>query len=274
MTREEFLAQRELPVALTFKLAARQVLQNLPHLLRFGIPLYLVLLAGYLAGVTQFTEDGALEQHVPTLIWTLAYWLTMVLVAVNCHQLFIAGPEHAKNLSTFRLSRREWRFLWYGILLMLVIFAALIPIMIVFGAAMAMVGDNETAESVLVFLITLPLAYLVARLSLVFPAIAMGEPAGFPEARRWSRPVPYRLTLMLGLVPMLTSTASEVLPYQDTPWGFALANLIWLPVLAFELCLLSLCYSYLTRHTEQHREGEPEPEVNFSNQSGELSDSG
>lgn len=251
MTREEYLAQRELPVKLTFKLAFHLVWNNLRHLARFAIPIFLLLLIAPVLGVSAPPEDQPFDGYWQTMSWVAIYWLAMIMVAVNCHQLFILGLEQLHQLNTWRWGRREWRFLGYGILFALILMVLLIPFIVVGMATWSLLDNDVIAEWVFMFLLMIPLAYLMARLMLVFPAIAVGEAFSWSDARRLSARFQYRLILLIGLLPLVTSTLIAFIPNQDVPWVYAVTHLIWLPVLAFELCVLSLCYCYLTHTGER-----------------------
>ncbi|MCH8553500.1 MAG: hypothetical protein LAT62_16300 [Natronospirillum sp.] len=251
MTREEYLAQPELPVILTFKLAFQQLLDNLHHLARFAIPLFLLLLVAPFLGVSVPPEGQPFDGYWQTMAWIAIYWLAMIMVAINCHQLFILGPEQSHQLKTWRWGRREWRFLGYGIVFALILMVLSIPFVVAGMATWSLFDNDVIAEWVFMVLLMIPLAYLMARLMLVFPAIAIGETFSWSDARRLSAHFQYRLILLIGLLPLVTSTLTQLIPNQDVPWVYTVTHLIWLPVLAFELCVLSLCYCYLTHTQEQ-----------------------
>lgn len=184
-------------------------------------------------GVSVPSEGQGFEGYRQTMSWVAIYWLAMIMVAINCHQLFILGSDQAHQLKTWRWGRREWRFLGYGIVLGLIIVVLLIPFIVV-GLALWSLFDSDTvAERVFSVLLMILLAYLMARLMLVFPAIAVGEKFSWSDARRLSARFQYRLILLIGLLPLVTSTVIEFIPNQDVPWVYALTHLIWLPVLAF-----------------------------------------
>ena len=99
------------------------------------------------------------------------------------------------------------------------------------------------------FLASLPALYLVARLSLVFPATAIDRPASLRWAWRTSRGNGWRLVVVVTVLPWLVSHLVGLL-YRDeaTAAEVVLLTVTGTALFALEIAALSVAYRELVRN--------------------------
>lgn len=103
----------------------------------------------------------------------------------------------------------------------------------------------------LVLQIILPIfqSYIFSRLSLVLPATAIDE-RNFTISSAWkiSSGNGWRLTLLVALLPFTIYLLLNFLPEYDSILYYLITWFAWLIVSVIEIGLLSLSYSYLSKH--------------------------
>lgn len=103
-------------------------------------------------------------------------------------------------------------------------------------------------------LISLPVYYVIARWAMVFPATAIDHKG---KTLMWSWDLSMgnglRLFLLVGLVPISTNFILSLFPGTENFIFLLLYQAAWIVVGAFEICLLSLSYSYFI-NTENQEE--------------------
>jgi hypothetical protein len=141
---------------------------------------------------------------------------TWLIATVGFYRIFLFGPV-AGRLPFFHW---PWRELWFGLWLILIPFlSALICLPVYCLAALLtnpihMLPTTFTAINPLVLIpALLPFVWVNARLSLVFPAAAIGElNIGINQAWNLSRHNGWRLTLLLSIVPVCYRILLSLLP--------------------------------------------------------------
>lgn len=168
---------------------------------RAAVPLALVLMAGIvehlLTGTATVAPPPGLEDDPagtgngngggggPGIIG-IAYFLASLPFLVSWYRFIIDGPLGLEGRPLFTFGRLEGRFLLWAVVLALVVAA---PMIVAGAVAIPFASGNISAHQLPVlplllavfFFILLILASL--RLSLIFPAVAVEEPASF--ARAW-----------------------------------------------------------------------------------------
>ena len=115
------------------------------------------------------------------------------------------------------------------------------------GAAATCVGWTKVIE----FVASIPALYLIARLSLVFPATAIDRPASLKWAWRTSRGNGWRLVVVITVLPWLLSHLVGLL-YRDeaTAAEIVVLTVLGTALFALEIAALSIAYRELTRHEQ------------------------
>jgi hypothetical protein len=244
MNKEDY----KLPVSDIFYEAIFLPRKHFINLMRFGMPLFLVSLLS----VIYFRSYS--ESDIPVIgmiVFTLLYLLTIVMAIIGCHRTFLLQPEEVIDTKSFRWTGRELRYAGWWFLIGLVVSVISIP----FGLLLVQglnVFENITENKTTIFLITsvlnIPLMYLISRWSLILPATAVDIKN---KTLSWAWELSYgngwRLTLLIGFIPFLTSLVFEFLPVGNSIFYFTLLTISWIMISVIEIGLLSLSYSYLSK---------------------------
>lgn len=168
-------------------------------------------------------------------------------LAVACHRLVLLRPTDPGWRWSAGWSRRETRFFLclLGVYL-IVTLVAVMPTMIIGSVIVSVAAENgaETAWlwSFAIAAIVLG-SYVLARSSLIFPAVALDGAVDLKAAWRRSRNNGWRLTVVVAVLPWCFSFVLDVLQPND-PSLFSVAVFSIVGVLAFvvEITALSLAY--------------------------------
>jgi len=138
------------------------------------------------------------------LAFALLSLLPYTLFAVAWHRLVILGPAIAPPRLVPAWRSRHWRFLGYSLLLVGLAAPGALAAVLLAGLLMPAQG----VASLLLVVLSVGLAYLFARLSLVLPATALDEPYRLRHAWEHSRGQGLRLLaiLLLALLPLMFVT--------------------------------------------------------------------
>jgi len=233
--------------------------QHALSLIKFALPFICTLIF-----IDIYFNSNALTTDtifsIRNLIILILYALSATLAAIGAHRLFLLPKETAEEMGILHWSARENQFLTKIILITL--FAIIITIIpsILYGIILGRLELGEYANSILIsFLSTAPMYYFFARWGLVLPSTAIDSPKrDFGWAWQLSKGHSLRLFLLLGAIPMIMSSILSLLPESDNLVITILYSLIWLPIAAFELCLLSLSFSYLSKWQKEAEQGTTE----------------
>ncbi len=253
------MEDQQLPLTDILSRSIQLLKQHALSLIKFTLPFIctLILIDIYFNAVG-LTDDTMFSLESLGLL--ILYSLTATLAAVGAHRLFLLPKETAEETSILHWSARETRFLTQVILITL--FAIIIILIPAAAYVFLLVSFYKEAyiDSILMnLLITAPVYYFFARWGLVLPSIAIDSPKrGFGWAWRLSKGHSLRLFLLMGVIPMIVGLMLSLLPEADNLVITILYSLIWLPIAAFELCLLSLSYSYLSKWQKEAEQGTTE----------------
>jgi len=200
------------------------------------------------------------ERHLPTwsswILWPL-HGVLFAVFAVRCHRLVLLGSVEGAPDSPFGWSRRETRFLFWliGCYLVSVLAWMLISYLVVLASNLLGFIPGIAAADLLVHLQKiqwLVTTYVLARLSLVLPAVALDHPASLIWAWRISAGNGLRLTIVVGGLPWILDLALDyayLAEAGDVGWLLLLA--LGVVIVAFEVSALSLCYRELSDEPER-----------------------
>ncbi len=189
---------------------------------------------------------GGLVLFVCVFISSVAY----VLFAVTCHRVVLLGDQPVPRYGIIKWSMRETRFLFwllgvYGVGFTIFALAA-------FSTTMYVAISEYywlPVLPLLFLLILIPGFYVLVRLSLIFPATAVDQRPDIKWA--WDRSFNngWRLVVIVGLLPSVTSIAQELLERENSSIiEDALWPLMYILVLIVEISALSLSYKELNKH--------------------------
>lgn len=257
--KETFMEDQQLPLTDILSRSIQLLKQHALSLIRITLPFIctLILIDIYFNAVGLTVDTMFSLESLGLLI---LYSLTATLAAVGAHRLFLLPKETAEETNILHWSARETRFLTLILLITLFAIIAMIIPAVGYGIILASLGVGNYLDSLLMDIpIMAPVYYLLARWGLVLPSTAIDSPKrGFGWAWRLSKGHSLRLFLLMGVIPMIIGLMLSLLPEADNLVITILYSLIWLPIAAFELCLLSLSFSYLSKWQKEAEQGTTE----------------
>lgn len=240
----------KLPVIEILKEAPRLIAENFRALLFQLLPI-LTVGALALAGLAllmlaidtpniNMTDETWRTLFFGLLLLLLMTWL---IATVACHRIFLFGPIAGK-LPFFHW---PWRELWFGfwlILIPLLSFLICLPVYFLatflISATHMFPATDSTIKQLVLIASMVPFAWVYARLSLVFPAAAIGElNIGINQAWNLSRHNGWRLTILMSIVPACSGILLSLLPETGVVAaviGFVAGLLTWLLEIAILVC--------------------------------------
>lgn len=229
-----------------------QEIRNKPReFFRFGSPLLLLPLAWWASdklGIDIWNTTMIFYNPVLFVAY-LCIGILLAIVLVGCHRAFLMADDDIYATKTIRLGIREWNFIAWWVKLGLIIMLMSIPT--IFLVMLSYQDSDSQPHDIMFFIITIPIAYISSRLSLVFPATAVGNTnTSLTKTWKLTSNNGWRLTILIGLIPLMTSFLLELLPITDSIFYYIVASITWLIVGLFELGLLSTSYAYLSGYID------------------------
>jgi hypothetical protein len=212
----------------------------------------LALLAGL--SLAWYFADQLLRQLSGWWLFFLycgAFAVFFTLFAVTCHRLVLLEPRRLGGIPSPRWSQRETRFLFWVVTLWIIYMAVWWLALLVAGNVLPRSAGPQGWFDLIQHVAKLPALYVLARLSLVFPATAIDRPAGLKWAWRTSRGNGWRLVVVITVLPWLLSHLVGLL-YRDeaTAAEIVVLTVLGTAVFALEIAALSIAYRELTRHDD------------------------
>ena len=181
-----------------------------------------------LAALDMLNFDGIsagylfLVRILPMLLYTL--------IAITTHRMILIGPGSVPEWGLYKLSKREAYFVMYSIAL---------------GLIMVPIGLLAFIPTIGILLAMILGAYIVGRLSLVFPAIATDQ--GWSFSRSWQATANHQILMMVVVIifPLVMSIPQVLLGYIPNT-GF-LISLISAFTMVFVVAALSVAFQVITQ---------------------------
>jgi len=179
-----------------------------------------------------------------SLIAVMLSCVAMMLAAVACHRVLLLGPISVPRFGLTRLSKREFNFMAAAIL----IWATTTVVHGVFNRLADEVGLRFEPWEPWQLVAWLPGFYLMARLSLILPAIAIDAPIRIRDLWRLSDGNGIALSILVASIPWLIrlgewGLGQTLLPRVET----FVSPLLYVLFLPLEVSLLSMSYRQLTQ---------------------------
>lgn len=131
----------------------------------------------------------------------IIYAVLFTILAVTCHRIVLLGVNSVPAYGLKLWSRREFRFLWFVVGIYMVVFLPTSIAVIVVANLYKLVSDLQ----LLVIIVTIPAYYVMARLSLVFPATAIDKKATLKWSWQKTRNNGWRMFVVVGVFPWMLS---------------------------------------------------------------------
>lgn len=181
----------------------------------------------------------------PWVIWLLYlfYLLAFSIFAVTCHRLILTKDE--QGLFSVSFTFRQLKFAAWFIVVYIIYNLAKIAIsttLLKLGLEPAALNSSGTLHSITIISST-PAMYIMARLSLVFPATAVDTNIGLKWSWECTRHNGWRMVVIIGLYPGLISTLLWLVSREaTTAIEQTIIGLFYYVGAAVEIFALSLTY--------------------------------
>lgn len=211
---------KKLPVWRTAKAAYQVIFYNPGLAIKLGIiPLVLVFIPGLLYGY--IIHGVSVEQQASTLfqnpgliialyaVVLLSYFTTIPMITA-WHRMVILGHTDPSARINYSIGRTEWSYLWRAFLFGLLLFAIYLVSGMSFLFPATVISSMTSSSSIVAIVMTVMLVALTLvmtgfalRISLVFPAAAVGKPISFRESWQQTHGNTWRLfaAVCLGFIP-------------------------------------------------------------------------
>jgi len=166
------------------------------------------------------------------------------LLAVKCHRMFLLNDPVGAIKDNFLWKKRDTEFVVYGLMLGLLMFIIFFPIMTFFSiqtSGLETIGPGIAYKSVMI-----PIGYTWARLSLMFPAIAIDKKEDFSNAWMISKGNGWKLFFLIYLLPGGFRLLSGTLLSSFFIFNWIL-SVVGNVIFIFEVLVLSNSYRHLSR---------------------------
>lgn len=214
-----------------------------------ALPMILVV------GITSIWSEIAIENRSFNLILYLIYVLSISFFAIKCHRfILISHKVKAPSINFSMLKRVIAFFIW----LIIVYIVAGITLAVLLTLAMNTFSDGELMKtshqftdknfSWLKLVIMLPAGYVLARLSLVFPAIAIDERTSMKWSWKVSQNNGIRMLVLIGALPWILTIFLDLLWRENgTMLEYVILSVLGYIVVAIEIFILSLVFKEFYR---------------------------
>ena len=187
-----------------------------------------------------YSRPGTYESN----LWVLLYGLALTPFAVACHRVLLLGDESLPQYGIMTWTVREGRFLTWLLAAWSLAFLTTMFLLMTIGTIVMNVFDIPRAWMEMGwFLGSFEVlgTYVLARLSLILPAVALDGRPSLSSIWRLSHGNGWRLTVVLGGLPWLVSHFQRfILPDEATFVSVLLISLVFCPLLVVEIAALSL----------------------------------
>ena len=171
--------------------------------------------------------------------------IVYTLFAVRVHRLILAVDNPIQGV--VRWTNRETRFFMWLVLGTIVLFVVSVPLIVIAMRVMAVVSAGRLGDGVvmMVMLVALmPVAYLLARLMVILPAIAIDQKRSIKWAWALTKGNGWRLAMVLWLPPALMSALPLDMWLNNTASSLVF-NLVFGLVTAIEVAFFSVAFKAL-----------------------------
>ena len=184
------------------------------------------------------------DSYVISLMLSLISFLVYCYFVISVHRVVLLHEDYA-GVVIPRLSWRVARYLIWFVVVSLILGLIAAPLMI-----LNHLMSNDTAgldKSLLVyFVIMLPAVYVMARLSLIFPAVALDKRPNIERAWAMTKNNGWRMFIVIGVLPYLFTLLENVISREESTFVedivILLLNYVFLII---EISALSFSYQYL-----------------------------
>lgn len=168
------------------------------------------------------------QSNTTVVVAGLMAFMVQTLFAVTTHRVVMMGGGAVPEWGLRGWTMRETNFVLYGFIL---------------GLMLLPLGLLMIVPYVGPLLMIMSMAYVVGRLSLVFPAIATDQPITFTDSWRMTESHQLLMVLVVVVIPLVL--ALPVVFMTTTPLARTVASILMLPVTVVVVAALSIAYQVI-----------------------------
>jgi hypothetical protein len=208
---------------------------------------------GYIA-LGYWMEPITAQNWAQQLLLSWAMTAILAIAAISFHRIILLGPASVPPLGVDGSNRREWRFIGNWIGLYLVVLLLMTVSMAVLMHLLALLPGNEPMQRgptdfrlIAFALAKIPALFVLSRLSLALPAIALDQPLGLRSSWQLTKGHGWRITVLVAGLPWLLHASQRTMAnlFATDSGYFAVHTALFLLLLPLEIALLSRCYQQL-----------------------------
>ena len=201
-----------------------------------------VLNFGIYYALDKIIETGGENTSIfASLFALLLVLIAYIKMAIMIHRSVLLEESNLSKI--FSWSVIEFKFIGWGIGLYILVFAP-IGILLAYIAPIFHEGKSSSTFLAIITPVLVIIALVIfSRLSLIFPATAMGKKATLADTWALSKSNKWLLFVLLVLVPALTNKIISLIPEEG--WWLPLNLLVTVVFVIFEITILSHCFHRL-----------------------------
>jgi hypothetical protein len=185
------------------------------------------------------------------LLYVILGWVLFALFAITCHRIVLLGETSVPKYGLLSWTSRETRFFGWGLVSCFYGLLIIGPIMLAtfLGALFADFADKEHVKywvTLGAYMGSVPFVYVVARLSVLFPATAIGERRNTDWAFDTTAKNGWRLVAATTLTTAPLSLGVHALPIDHGLLADFLMRLVDCTFMAIGIVALSLSFRFLS----------------------------
>ncbi|MEW8442241.1 MAG: hypothetical protein AB2689_29195 [Candidatus Thiodiazotropha taylori] len=195
-----------------------------PFAKALSIPVFMLVLFGVL--VVEVTNSVVL------ILLVIVPWYIYTLLAITTHRIILLGPGSVSEWGIYVPRKREFDFFFYTI--------ALSIMMIPFG----FLSLIPTIGWIITLLVII---YMMARLSLIFPAIATDQRWSFSDSWKATENHQVLMMVVVAILPFVISIPEQLL--SNLPYAGLFVNLLSAFTMVFVVAALSVAFQVITERS-------------------------
>ena len=187
-----------------------------------------------------------LKLGIFSVLFIIVIYFLFIPLIINVHRTVLLGSGSVDGFGIHMWGKREKLFFVWS--LGIAMFTTLVIVPIAFILTGLLSGESNSALALIQILIYVPAYYIISRLSIALPAIAVDLHPNLRWVMNLTQKDHWRIFLVVGLFPLIISFGFNfLLSYEHVI--FTILKLVISPFLmAFEIILLTLTYHELNRN--------------------------
>lgn len=194
--------------------------------------------------VSLFTTEEEIYSEIISSIWFILYFYFYILLIVKCHRLFLLNESSGTLKESLVWSRKHTNFtlIMFGVGMGLVFSGVLIAPLL--SSFLPSIIHFNMEPNTVFYIAMLPAGYIFARLSLMFPSIAIGNNISFSHAWNISSNYGFKLIILLLVIPWTLNFIFSMIDNSQIVFAF-LPIVLNILIMIFEIIILSNVYKKL-----------------------------